>query len=296
MQINSNQNILILGAKGLLGSSLVPVLESGGYIVIKNSHDLSSQYYADLTQTDDAFSLIGSIKPGIIINLTGLTDVDYCESNPNQAYLVNCKIVENIVHWLKKFQFPCHLIQISTDQVYDGLSPHVEDQVALKNYYSLSKYAGELAAAVVPSTILRTNFFGYSRCKKRQSLTDWLFRSLKSGDKIQMFDDVLFSPLSMSTLSELIELVIKYKPIGLFNLGSREGMSKADFAFSFADILKLQTSNMSRTTTDKVTFLKAYRPKDMRMNCFKFEKTLGIKLPKLENEIKRVTKEYHEES
>lgn len=298
MKINQNQHILILGANGLLGSSLVPFLELNGYMPIKHSRDPSSQYNADLTHSDDVFVLIDLIKPSIIINLAGLTDVDYCESNPDEAYGVNCKIVENIVGWLKKIQFPCHLIQVSTDQVYDGSGPHVEDQVTPKNYYSLSKYAGELAAAAVPSTILRTNFFGYSHCTKRQSLTDWLYRALKNGDEIQVFDDILFSPLSMSTLSEIIEFVIKYKPIGLFNLGSHEGMSKADFAFFFADILGLQTNNMVRTTTDKVTFLRAYRPKDMRMNCFKFEKTLGVKLklPKLKDEIKRVTKEYHEES
>jgi dTDP-4-dehydrorhamnose reductase len=220
--------------------------------------------------------------------------VDRCETQPNQAYLANVRIVENIAGWIKQEKTPCHLAHISTDQVYDGASPHAEEQVTLTNYYAFSKYAGELAAASVPSTILRTNFFGRSHCAKRASLSDWLFRSLSNGDPIQVFDDVLFNPLSMITLSEIIKLIIQKKPIGVFNLGSHEGMSKADFAYAFAEELNLSTSAMTRTSTDQVTFLKTYRPKDMRMDCSKFEKILGIKLPFLRDEIKRAAKEYCE--
>ena len=180
--------------------------------------------------------------------------------------------------------------------VYDGIGPHTEDIVSLTNYYAFSKYTGELAAASAPSTILRTNFFGRSHCAKRTSLTDWLFRSLSNSDTIQVFDDVLFSPLAMDTLSNMIELTIRKKPVGVFNLGTHGGMSKADFAFAFAKELNLSAGFMTRTSTDQVTFLKTSRPKDMRMDCSKFENTLTIKLPFLRNEIKRVAKEYYEEA
>ena len=100
----------------------------------------------------------------------------------------------------------------------------------------------------------------------------------------------------MITLSEMIELIMQKKPFGVFNLGSHGGMSKADFAFAFAEELNLSTSAMTRTSTDQVTFLKTYRPKDMRMDCSRFENTLGVKLPMLRNEIKRVAMEYYEEA
>ena len=227
--------------------------------------------------------------------MIGLTDVDLCEAQPNEAFLANVRTVENVADWIKQENSSCHLVHISTDQVYDGVATlHTEDEVALTNYYAFSKYAGELAAARVPSTILRTNFFGRSHCSKRESLTDWIYRSLVNSNALQVFDDVMFSPLAMSTLSEMIELSAQNKPIGVFNLGSHDGMSKADFAFAFADELDLSTRVMKRTTTDQVTFLKTYRPKDMRMNSTKFENTLGIKLPQLKDEIKRVAKEYRE--
>lgn len=286
--------ILLFGSTGLLGSTLSPFLGARGYEVKTHSRSEGAQYQADLSDSMETNMLLGKIQPDVIINLVGLTDVDICETQPNQAYLVNVHTVENIANWIKQEKISCHLVHISTDQVYDGVNLHTEEPVTLTNYYAFSKYAGELAAASVPSTIFRTNFFGRSHCAKRVSLTDWIFRSLMNNDSIQVFNDVLFSPLSMSTLSEMIELSIRNKPVGVFNLGSHDGMSKADFAFAFADELGLSTLAMKRTATDQVTFLKTYRPKDMRMNSAKFEDAMGIKLPKLRDEIKLAAKEYRE--
>jgi len=288
--------VLLLGSSGLLGSTLAPFLYSKGHEVKTHSRGDVSQYTADLHDSKEVNKLLREVNPEIIINLVGLTDVDRCEVQPNQAYLTNVRTVENIVDWIKQEQSTCHLTHISTDQVYDGKGPHGEGQVTLANYYAFSKYAGELAAASVPSTILRTNFFGRSYCAKRVSLTDWLFRSLSKGVSIQVFDDVLFSPLSMATLSAMVELVMHKRPVGVFNLGSHAGMSKADFAFAFAEELNLSASSMTRTSTDQVAFLKTYRPKDMRMDCAKFRKALGVELPFLRNEIKQVAKEYYEEA
>lgn len=288
--------VVVLGSAGLFGSTLVPFLGSRWHEVKTHSRGDGGQYQADLNDPLGANELLEKIEPEVIINLVGLTDVDRCETHPNQAYLANVRTVENIADWIKREKASCHLVHISTDQVYDGAGPHTEDHATLMNYYAFSKYAGELAAASVPSTIIRTNFFGRSHCAKRASLSDWLFRALSNGDPIQVFDDVLFNPLSMITLSEMIELIMRKKPIGVFNLGSHGGMSKADFAFAFAEELNLSTSAMTRTSTDQVTFLKTYRPKDMRMDCSRFENTLGVKLPMLRNEIKRVAMEYYEEA
>lgn len=288
------ETVLVTGATGLLGSSLVPLMIQRGHTVKAHARSGDVDFQADLSVPDVAHRLLDKIKPGVIVNLVGLTDVDRCEAMPNQAYLANVRTVENIAGWAKLEKMPCHLVHVSTDQVYDGVGPHIEEQVFLTNYYAFSKYAGELAAASMPSTILRVNFIGRSCCAKRMSLTDWLYRSLYNGEAIQVFDDVLFSPLSMATLSEMIGLAIRKKIVGRFNVGSHAGMSKADFAFAFAGELDIPTRLMTRTTTSQVAFLKAHRPKDMRMECTKFENAFGVKLPIFKDEIKRAAGEYVE--
>jgi len=288
----SNFKVLVLGSTGLLGSTLSPFLSSRGHLVITHGRSAEAQYKTDFSDHDNAHQLLENVKPEVIVNLVGLTDVDNCETNPNQAYLTNVRVVENITDWIKHKKTKCHLVHISSDQIYDGLGPHLESDVTLTNYYAFSKYAGELSAKTIPSTILRTNFIGRSHCVKRTSLSDWLFSALSNNRQIQVFEDVLFSPMSTTSLTAMIELCIQMQPIGVFNLGSQGGMSKADFAFAFAKEINLSTTTISRTKTNQVSFLKTYRPKDMRLDSSKFENTLGIKLPELSNLIQQIAHEY----
>jgi dTDP-4-dehydrorhamnose reductase len=286
--------ILITGATGLLGSTMVPWLRAHGKQVVTHARRTSADYSADLSDRNETFAMLEKVKPSVIINLVGLTSVERCQEQPNESYLVNTRTVENLAQWMRAAGSACHLVQISTDQVYDGPERHDETQVTLTNNYAFSKYAGELAALLVPSTVLRTNFVGRSKVDTRESLTDWVYNSMSGKKQVQVLQDVYFSPLSMATLVRMIALVIEQKPLGVFNLGSHEGMSKADFDFAFARELNLPTETMTRIDSAQAQFLKAYRPKDMRMDCSKIEQALGVTLPTLLEEIKNVAREYDE--
>ena len=286
--------IVTLGASGLLGSVLVPALKLAGHRTFTVGRSPANDFRCDVGDLESTSSLFDELQPDILINLVALTDVDLCESDPRQAFSVNVRAAENIVSWMKSTVNDCHLVQISTDQVYDGTGPHSEPDVILSNYYAFSKYSSELVALTVPSTILRTNFFGKSNCNQRVSFTDWIHESVVSNKKISLFNDVLFSPLSMSTLSEMICLVIDKKPVGVFNLGARSGLSKSAFAIFFMEKLNIVSDNIEVTTIDAVNFMKAYRPKDMRMDVTKFERRLCVSLPTLEDEIIRVIGDYNE--
>jgi dTDP-4-dehydrorhamnose reductase len=288
------KDILITGATGLLGGTLINILRANGYSVITHAITSSADFQADLSSTIETFELLNQIKPDIIINLVGQISVELCQENPNIAYLANTRSVENLVQWIENSNTGCHLIHISTDHLYDGVGPHNEEHVNLTNNYAFSKYAGELAAIRVRSTILRTNFIGRSNVSHRESLTDWVYTSLSMGKTVQVLGDIYFNPLSMTTLSNIICLVVGAKPFGVFNLGSRGGMSKADFDFYFAECLGLQTVTMSRIDSSEATFLKAYRPKDMRMNCKKFEDRFKMTLPELVDEIRLAAEDYRE--
>jgi dTDP-4-dehydrorhamnose reductase len=287
--------ILISGATGLLGTSLASHLKKIGRNVVTHARTGGADFLVDLADSDKSFEMLSLVQPNLIINLVSLTNVELCQDQPNLAYLANTRSVENLVNWILQTGANCHLIQISTDHLYDGEGLQSEDQFKLTNSYAFSKYVGEMAASRVPSTILRTNFFGRSKVPHRESITDWVFSSLTLGKSIQVFDDVFFSPLSMLTLAEMIHLVSERKPIGIFNLGSHHGMSKADFNYYFSDCLGLPTNNMTRIKSHEATFLRTYRPKNMRMNCTKFENVLGVQLPTLMDEIKLVAREYHEQ-
>lgn len=287
------KKIVLLGGNGLLGSTLSPYLESLNYSVInlvrnkKLKNDIIFNFDDELSLEDK----LNAIRPNFIINLIALTDVDYCEHNPSQAFLVNAKFLKKITSWANNNK-DCHLIQISTDQIYDGKGPHSEENVKLINYYAYSKYIGELFARKVPSTIIRTNFFGKSKIEKKSSFTDWIYKSIVNNNKISGFRDVYFNPLSMQTLSGFIELIINRPVSGTFNIGSHSRMSKADFIFSCAAQLKLCDKKISTCSVNDKNF-SARRPQDMSMNCDKFKKAYNIKnMPLLADEIKIAMRDY----
>lgn len=283
--------MLVTGALGLLGSTLVPFLRTRGYDVLRHARKGDAEIHADLTKADQVCSILDDADPDIIVNLAALTNVDECERDPQLAYLGNVRIVENLVKWIQDKAKACHLVQVSTDQVYEGGGPHKESDINLTNYYGFSKYAAELAASGVSSTVLRTNFFGKSQCPDRSSISDWLVQSLSIEKPITVFDDVRFSPLSLQMLSNFLELVIEKRLAGTYNLGSKDGMSKADFAFALAEALNLPTQNMVRGTSTTAN-LKAYRPKDMCMDSSRFENAFGVEMPTLKEEIQSMRAVY----
>jgi len=291
------KKILLLGATGLLGSSLSPYLKKCGYQVIDHGLQSKATINADLSHHIASFKVFTNIQPDVIINLAGLTSVDLCQERVDLAYLANIRIVENISNWIILTKSDSHFIQISTDHLYDGpigMGGNKEDNIIIVNNYALTKYAAELVAIRSPVTVLRTNFIGRSLIPSRETLTDWVYNNLKFGREIKVLNDVYFSPLSIRRLIQIIELVIKKKPIGVFNLGSSNGMTKADFDFAFAEALKLPTKTMKPIASADATFLRAARPKNMCLNNGKIEKALEIKLPNLIDLVQEVSEEYNE--
>lgn len=275
--------VLVTGATGLLGGSLVPFLRGKGLEVIAHGMKKPADVQADLCDLQVTCAMLDTVAPDAIIHLVCLSDVDACEEDPNLAYLLNVHCLENVVGWLRDHS-RTRLVHISTDQVYDGADENREEDVTLRNSYALTKYASELVARQVDSVVLRTNFFGRSRTQGKSTFSDWLINSLQQQAGITLFSDVMWSPLSLENLSQIVLVALRSKVTGVFNAGSHGGMSKRDFAHAVARRLKLPLETARDGVLADVA-LRAPRPRDMRMDSTLFEKTFGVSLPALADEI-----------
>lgn len=283
--------LLVLGSTGFLGRELTEHLRSSGHAVVRHGFTGEADSTVDLRSPKETMALIGDANPAVVINLVALTDVDRCERDPEAARALNTLVVTNVVDGIIAADSGAHLIQISTDQVYSGLGPHGEDGAQPINEYARTKLAGEREAMRVPATVLRTNFVGRSRVAGRSGLSDWIVDSIKSGRRVTVFDDVHFSPLSTDSVCTCVSRVVKDRKSGVYNLGSREGLSKAEFAFRLCRSLGLETDLLTRGSVASASFLAA-RPSDMRMKVVKFETDFSLQMPATSDEINKVGAHY----
>ena len=288
--------IIVFGASGLLGGSLVPRLRALGHVVLTQGRCEGVDLRFDPADRTEVIAALKLHRPAAIVNLVATTNVDQCELHPKLAWQANADVVASITDGIAACgttepSLRPHLVHLSTDQLYDGPGPHDEKEISPLNVYGLSKYIGELLAERVDATVIRSNFFGLSRCARRVSFSDWLVSNLREGKSITVFNDVKFSAMHMDSLCRIIAECIESRPTGVFNAGCRESISKADFALALAKALGLPLTFIKIGTSADVD-LRARRPLDMSLQVAKLEAALDIKCPNMNDEIEYTAKEY----
>lgn len=273
--------ILVTGAGGLLSPYLIDAASSHGHVTSSGRH--IGDIPCDLSDSESVRALINAARPDWVVHAAAMTDIERCEAYPDQADSANRLSVSNLVAHLSDDQ---RIALISTDQVYPDLpGPHGETNVGPVNVYGQSKLAGEQAIAHHPGAlVLRANFFGPSRTPGRRSLDGFVIDSLVSRTAVTLFTDVLFSPLHMSSLANLAIQALAKGLSGIYNLGSRDGMSKAEFALAVARHLGLDSGCASLGTSAGASNRTA-RPHDLRMDVTRIEQALGRPMPTLQQEI-----------
>lgn len=288
-----SQVILVMGAEGMLGRSMCPGIAASGHRVLRQSRSHGTDICVDPLDEAAVGAAIADCQPDVVVNLIAESNVDACQTDMRGAYLANVRVVDILASAIAAVCPTAHLVHISTDHLYDGSGPHTEASVLPINAYALTKRTSELAALRAGATVVRTNFFGRSRAPQRCSFSDWIVGALTKGEAITAFDDVRFSPLHMDTLTHCISEAARQRHAGVFNVGSRNGLSKAEFAIQLAQALGLDRS-LIRVGSVRDLNLSALRPTDMTMDVSAFESQFNLALPTLQTEISLAVKEYQE--
>ena len=279
--------ILIFGSDGFLGKKIVKDFKEKKYKVF-----IDKNYKKKIKKKighNFILKILNKVKPSIIINLIALTDVDKNEINKKIAKKSNTLFPQNLAKAIKKTSQNIFLIHLSTDQVYNGKGNHLEKFPNPINTYGKTKLEGENYLKNLSSLTLRTNFIGKS--EKKNTLSDFIIYNLSKNKKINVFKNIYFSPLHTSTLIKIINKLMFSRIEGVYNLASKNKISKAKFAVSLALNLNYDLKLLNEINY-KNKYLVARRPLDMSLNINKFEKDTEIKLPKVQDEIKKLIMEY----
>ena len=218
------KKIWITGAEGHIGTALLDLLEGVEYQLLPT--DIEE---VDITKIDEVTQFVHVNRPDVVINCAGLTDVQECENNVDEAYRVNAIGVRNVA--LAANEVNAKVIQISTDDVFDKESrvPYNEfDNVHPRTIYGKSKEAGEkiLTQLLNRFVIIRSSWiYGIGR-----DFVDEVLRNVGQGKTMEVPNNQYAAPTSAKELAQVIRYFIDNEEYGLFHVVCPGSCSRYDFA------------------------------------------------------------------
>lgn len=283
---------LVTGASGLLGLNFA-MQTAGSYEVtgVVNRHTLADAPFAvvqaDLSQPGAITRLLDQARPDVIINSAAIAILDTCEAQPELAYRMNAVFPAELA--AESARRGIRLVHFSTDAVFDGAAGcyHEDDQPNPINHYAYTKLEGERAvlAAYPAALIARVNFYGWS-LRGQRSLAEYFFYSLSKSHPVKGFVDVMFCPLVVNDLVEILLRMIELDLSGVYHVVSSECINKFEFCCKLARQFGLNESLIAPVSWLEGG-LRANRATNLTMCTAKLEKALGMKMPTQQDGLRR---------
>ena len=179
--------IMVVGCRGMLGTDLMRTFAS----LNPEGLDLPE---LDITDEKQCREQVSAFVPDTIINAAALTNVDYCESHEEEAFLINGTGTGNLA--AAAHAASALMVYYSTDYVFDGASRdgyQENDATNPISVYGKSKLRGEeLVRSLCPNhLILRTSWlFGCHGKNFIRTIVD----AAREGRPLRVVNDQRGSP------------------------------------------------------------------------------------------------------
>ena len=287
---NMDDKILIIGAKGSLGSQLALVLGNNYRLLLWDKEDL------DITDQESLENKITEHKPGIIINTAAYNAVDKCEEDEEEfvlAKMLNGTAVGYLADIALKLD--AVLIHFVSDYVFGGYTNGTNQKRIMKqggykendnpcpvNKYGESKLLGENEILKrrdrgLKYYLIRTSkLFGPKGETElaKPNFFDMMLKLTKERDELDIVNEEMSCFTYTYDLAKAIkELMENKKPYGIYHIVNSGPCTWHDAAvelFKMADI----NIKVNPVSSDKFS-RPAKRPK--------YSVLLNTKLPKLRN-------------
>ena len=280
--------ILVTGAFGQLGRSLLNSLHANLKIIWTGTHIPKGEngFYLDILDRTNIRELINLHQPDILINLAALTNVDFCEKNPELAKKINVNGVSNICDI-----FNGKIIQLSTDYVFDGRNgPYrEEDKVFPLSIYGKTKLEAEkiIIDHNPDNLILRGNvLYDYNKYTKA-SFLNWVINSLNQKISINVVNDQINNPTWTKSMSHVISSCIEKGISGIYHWGDATFISRYKFAKMIAEKYSLDDSFINPISTKELGQL-ATRPLNSGLIADKLIKVLDVAQPSIDECLNKI--------
>jgi len=291
--------ILITGASGMLGATIVNML-SKKFVVFATGNSeyelIDCEYKIFDLLNDNYDELINWSKPDLIIHSGALTNGNYCKGNPLEAFCVNGLSVKKLIDASND---SVKIIYISTDAVFPS-ERHMAKEVnpvSPENIYGKSKELGEffLTTSNRSYAIIRTTIVGLNENNKKSGFLEWIINSSINNVHIDLFGDVLFTPISIWNLTNEIAFLIENDKISseILHIAGNSLCTKYEFGISVLKGLGLSVKFINKSSIMEFPD-RAKRCVDQSLNSTFYQKKYGRILPNLEQTVNTIKHYYYE--
>ncbi len=230
--------ILLIGKTGQLGGDII-------------RNDTVHEIYApdrtalDIRSRDAINAVIENYRPEAVINTAAFHNVPLCETDPLNAFNVNCVAVQELARACNRIK--ALFVTFSTDYVFDGEKKALyteDDRPAPLQIYGITRVAGEyatLSAAPDNSIIIRTcGLYGISGSQsKGGNFVDKRIQDAETLTTMEMSCDQVVSPTYTHDLSKAVLQLIEHpqKKPGIYHLVNEGECSWFEFTKAIYEIM-----------------------------------------------------------
>lgn len=292
--VKCSMRVAVLGANGLLGSTVVSAALDRGWTVHGAYHSTRPDLACPLTPLDirdveAVDALLSGFEPDAVVNCAAMTDVDGCEAAPEAAMAVNAEAPGRIAALCGDRD--ARFVHVSTDYVFDGRAgtPYAEaDDPNPLQVYGESKLAGERAVADAGSESLTARLsFVYGVHRGTGALTGfpaWVRGRLRAGTSTPLFTDQRVSPSRAgATAATLLDLG-DADATGLFHVAARSCVTPFEFGDAVRARMDADAGLLTPASLDAVD-REAARPAYTCLDTSRVESVLERPQPTLDADL-----------
>jgi dTDP-4-dehydrorhamnose reductase len=232
----------------MMGVDVIPVLSKKHEVIPSTRMDM------DVSDSGSIKKAIEIMKPDYILHLAALTDLDYCEQNPDIAMRVNGEMTGVLAEYCSKFGIK--LIYMSTSGVFSGFkSVPYDESIEPKpvSTYGKSKYLGEkLVKSIMNSSdflILRAGWV-FGGGEKDKKFVGKIFRLMKSMDSVKVVSDIFGSPAYTCDIGELVNFLIEKEASGIYHSVNEGIASRYEIAVKIKEFSGVKTEIIRASSED----------------------------------------------
>ena len=274
-----DSSVIVVGSGGRLGSVLAGHLSKRHRVIALDRSDL------DLSDGASIRRVLGGLDYRWLFLTAALTDVDYCETHPREAYVINAEAAGIIAE--VSAEKSAHVTYLSTDMVFDGSSavPYRETDPSLPiSVYGHTKHDGErrVLAASSGNLVARVSWlFGPSK----PGFPEWIVRQAAQSESPRLPEDKFARPTYTIDLAEWMEALVfgnaEASASGVVHLSNAGTCSWKEWGEACIGLARMRgitnlAEKIGGITLAEVEAFVASRPLNSALHSGRFSKITGI--------------------